>query len=205
MVIATNRLRIKEIERLKLYKELDDAVKSENQEILKERCNVMLHRLTTRIDYDIVMEDVEIKELLKENNVLPKKKKRLTKLIKRIRAGAIKIKHPIKSDYFLNDKELANLNPAEYNYSEVALVIRRNISKIITFLACSIIIATISFSFTTVDFWTTFVTNFTLLLGAMTSGFTRAYKDVQLKTAIYEKRNRFLIRRLEIGVEYEEK
>lgn len=201
---VTNRLRVKEIEKQKLYKQLDDAVKEENEELLQDKCNILLHRICTRINYDIAYSETDIEEIIKEYKVQPKRQKKLTDLILCIRAGEIKIKQPVKADFFLNDKELAVIKPSSYDYSEVALSIRRNASKIITFTLCSVFIATLSFSLASVDFWTTFVTNFTLFLGAIVSGFSSAYKDVKLKTAIYEKRNRFLLRRLKLEVEYVE-
>lgn len=199
---ATNRLKVKEIEKNELYSALDKAVEEENEELLEELCNQLIHRYCTRVSYNVAISDEEISKILEDYKVLPKRRKKLTDLILKIRAGAIKLKHYVKADYFLNDKELAKIKTAVYDYSELALSIQRNTVKALTFTFCSIFIATISFSLVSVDFWTTFVTNFTLFLGAMVSGFASSYKDIKLKTAIYEKRNRFLLRRLQINIEY---
>lgn len=199
---ATNRLKVKEIEKKELYSALDEAVEKENKEMLEEQCNQLLHKYCTRVSYDIAISNKEISEILEEYKVLNKRRKKLTALILKIRAGAIKLKHYVKADYFLNDKELAKIKSASYDYSELALSIQRNAIKAFTFTICSVFIATLSFSLVSVDFWTTFVTNFTLFLGAMVSGFASSYKDIKLKTAIYEKRNRFILKRLKISVEY---
>ena len=200
---ATNRLRVKVIEDEDRYKDLDEAVESERQDLLEQKCDVLLHRYCTRLSYSKIINDKSIEELFDEFKVTQKKKKRvkLYKLIEEIRAGEITIK-PINPQLFLRDKELVHIPDTSYDYSEFLLGVYRNAEKILWFIVCSVFIATITFSLTTVDFWTTFVSNFTLFLSAVVSAFMSASKDLKRKTAIYEKRNLFIKRRLNISVEY---
>jgi hypothetical protein len=201
---ATNRLRVKVIEDEDRYKELDEAVETERQELLEQKCDILLHRYCTRLSYVKIMNDKSIEELFEEHKVTNKKKKRekLYKLVEDIRAGEITIK-PINPQLFLRDKELVHVPDSSYDYSETLASLWRNAEKILWFVICSVFIATLTFSLTTVDFWTTFVSNFTLFLSAVVSAFMSASKDVKRKTAIYEKRNLFIKRRLNISVEYE--
>ena len=60
LAYATNRLRIRLLEKEKLYKELDTACTSETFENYKEKCNKKIYRYSSRICYDDVMsEDAE--------------------------------------------------------------------------------------------------------------------------------------------------
>jgi len=52
---ATNRMKVKYLEKEKLYDELEKAVKQENADRLEKKCNRKLHRLCTRINYSDVI------------------------------------------------------------------------------------------------------------------------------------------------------
>ena len=71
---ATNRKKIKVIHNNKLYDELDSAVAQENLNILIEKCNNKLHKNCTRINYQDVITEKSIEELIKENRVSTKRK-----------------------------------------------------------------------------------------------------------------------------------
>jgi hypothetical protein len=198
---ATNVMRIKEIENKKLYDDLDKAVDLKNKEILVKKCNLFLHKLCTRVCYEDVIAEDTIEEIIKKFRVAKKREKTFTKLVKQIREGSIKTK-PIKSELFLQDKEALFSKEDVYDFNNIAYELKRNSIKMLTFLLCSIITATITFSFVSPNFWTALLTNFTLFLGATVSGFTSSAKSIKQKTALYEKRNQFLHKYLDLTIEY---
>ena len=177
---ATNIMRIKEIEDKKLYDQLDKAVADKNKEILVKKCNSLLHCLCTRVNYDDVITGEQIEYIINKYRVAKKRQKKFTKLVMKIREGRIKIK-PIKAEIFLQDKEVLFSRGDVYDYSNLSYEIKRNSIKSTTFLICSIITATISFSFVAPNFWTALLTNFTLFLGATVSGFVDSSKSIKLK------------------------
>ncbi len=200
---ATNFMRIKEIEGRKLYDELDKAVAVKNKETLIKRCNVLLHRLCSRVCYEDVITNEPIPDIIKKYRVSEKREKKFIKLVSKIREGRIKI--PIMlSKIFLQDKEVLFEKYDVYDYNNAIAELKRNTEKIVTFLLCSIITSTLTFSFVSPNFWQAFVTNFTLFLGATISGFFSASKSIKRKTALYEKRNAFLSKYLDLTVEYKE-
>ena len=198
---ATNRLRIKEIEDQKLYDKLDVAVEEKNKETLIIKCNNKLHKLCSRVNYNDVISDEPIEYVIKKFRVLKKKQKKFKKLVEKIRAGRIKVK-TLNAEIFLHDKELLFEKREVYDYNSFMSELKRNTEKAITFLVCSVITATITFSFHSPNFWTALATNFTLFLGAAISGIFSSIKDVKRKTALYEKRNTFLHKYLDLKVEY---
>ena len=198
---ATNVLRIKEIEKRKLYDELDKAVALKNKEMLIKKCNIKLHRLCTRVNYEDVISEEPITYIINTFKVCKKRQKKFTKLVTKIRAGKIRIRKLV-ADIFLQDKELIFDTPETYDYSNIVNEVWLNAKKAVTFLICSIISATITFAFNSPNFWTTLVTNFTLFLGATMSGFKIATREIKRKTALYERRNIFLHKYLDLTVEY---
>ena len=134
---------------------------------------------------------------------MKKREKKFTKLVEKIRGGSIRIK-PLKAEVFLQDKEVLFEKAEKYDYSNFLVGLTDNTQKAFTFLIVSIITSTLSFSFVSPNFWTTLVTNLTLMIGATISGFASSIKDVKRKTALYETRNRFLHKYLDISVEYTE-
>ena len=200
---ATNIMRIKEIESNKLYDALDDAVALKNKEILIRRCNSLLHRLCTRVCYEDVITNEPIEYVINKYRVAKKREKKFTNLVKKIREGRIKIT-PIRSEIFLQDKEVLFKKLDVYDFNDFVYELKRNTEKIITFSICSIITATLTFSFVSPNFWSALLTNFTLFLGAMVSGFMSSTKSIKRKTALYEKRNQFLHKYLDLSVEYKE-
>lgn len=198
---ATNVMRIKEIENKKFYDNLDNAVGLKNKEILVKKCNDLLHKLCSRVSYDDIITNEHIEYIINKFRVAKKREKKFTKLVKKIREGRIKIK-PIKSEIFLQDKESLFSKEDVYDYSNFAYELKRNSIKMGTFLLCSIITATITFGFVSANFWSAFLTNSTLFLGATVSGFTSSSKSIKQKTALYEKRNQFLHKYLDLTIEY---
>lgn len=198
---ATNFLRIKEIESKKLYEELDKVVEQKNQELLEKKCNDKLHKLCTRVFYKDVITNEPIEYVISKHKVFKKREKRFTKLVMKIRTGRIKIKE-VKAETFLQDKELLFDKAEIYDFNNAVVELKRNVEKAITFLFCSIIGATITFSFVNPNFWTALVTNLSLFIGAAMSGFFSSAKDIKRKTALYEKRNTFLLKYLDLSVEY---
>lgn len=76
---ATNHLRIKEIEKNKLYTELDQAVAKKNQEYLIAKCNKKLHAVCTRVNYEDVVGEDSIEELILKFKVFKKRENKFTK------------------------------------------------------------------------------------------------------------------------------
>lgn len=202
---ATNRLRVREIENKKLYKELDEAVANKNKELLIEKINKKLHRLCTRVNYEDVTTEEPVEYLITTFKIFKRRRLRFKWLVHRIRSGRVRILRPIRSDMFLQDKELLFSNHEYYDFNNFFAETRRNVKKAITFLICSIITATISFTFINPNFWQTFIANVTLFLGATCSGFISSGDDIKRRTAIYEHRNSFIQRYLNITVEHTEK
>lgn len=197
---ATNRMKVKYLEKEKLYDELEEAVKEENADRLEKKCNRKLHKLCTRINYSDVIGSKSIEELITENEV-NKRIKRLTKLINKIRAGEIKIRE-LKSKSFLGDKEITGMEYEEYDYNETVYELKRNVKKGVIFLISSIMASSITYAFVSPNFLLAFINNVTLLIGAAFSGFVSSAQNVKKKTLIYEKRNAFLLRYLNISEEY---
>ncbi len=129
---------------------------------------------------------------------------KFNKLVKKIREGRIKVPQ-IKAEIFLQDKEMLLEKYDVYDFSNIIYELKRNSKKITTFLICSIIASTLTFSFVAPNFWTALLTNFTLFVGATVSGFSSSAKSIKIKTALYEKRNQFLHKYLDLKIEYETK
>ncbi len=200
---ATNTLRRKEIDKNKLGDKLEEAVGLKNKEILIKKCNNLLHRICTRVYYEDVVTEEPVEDIISRCKVNKKREKKFIKLVNKIREGRIKIT-PIKADIFLQDKESIFEKEDVYDYSNFVYESKRNLIKMGVFLGSTVLMATITFSFVSVNFWSAFLTNFTLFIGATVSGFTSASKSIKLKTAIYEKRNQFLHKYLDLSLEYTE-
>lgn len=198
---ATNRLKVKYLEKEKLYDKLEEAVKEENAKRLVSRCNYKLGKICTRIKYEDVMTEESPEVLCEKYKVLPRKCKRMIKLIGKIRGGSIKVRE-LKSKVFLSDKEILRENVEEYDYNVSVYEFKRNSVKTFTFLISTIIAASISYAFVSVNFWAAFINNCTVLLGGAVSGFLDSTRCVKRKTAVYEHRNVFLLRYLNITEEY---
>lgn len=198
---ATNRLRIIEIEKRKMYPELDEAIRNKNHEMIVEKSNALLHKYCTRINYEDVVGDEDIPELLDRFRVFEKSRENVTELILKIRQGRIKI-HELDANIFLRDKELSQERPDVYDFNVTADSVKRNATKAISFLAYSVVFAIFSFSFVNPNFWQTLITNITLFLSSASAAFFNSARDVNKRTSLYEKRNSFLHRYLNLTVEY---
>lgn len=214
MAYMTNRLKISSLENNRMFDELDNAVELENKERLIAKVNSLLHKICTRILYEDVMENLtpdaeeptylSVEELAKKHRVSEKRLKKFYKLVNKIRAGEIRVK-PIKSASFLKDKELIKIDFETYDYSESLFDLQRNGTKLLTFVICGLIMASIGFSFVSPDFLRALFTNLTVIAGACVSGFMSSKKSIKMKTRLYESRNSFLKRRLSIDDEWQEK
>ena len=212
---ATNRLKIKYLEEEKLYNELEKACEKENFERLVKKCNSKLYKLCSRICYDDVIQDTPIEELISFYKVAENKyllfskwcnnwqKHKFEKLVKKIRNGNIRVK-PVKSVSFLQDRENYSKHYDNYDLNVYVENLERNTKKAFTFLLSSFVIAIIGFSFYSPNFLKTLLTNITLILSACVSGFRYANETVKFHTALYEHRNSFLHKHLDIKIEYSE-
>lgn len=201
---ATNRLRRDLIAKDNLHDKLEEAVEKKNQELLENKCDSKLHKICTRIYYKDVISDSTIEELSTQFKINEKKIKAFEKLVLKIRQGRISIKK-INPDVFKQDKELVFESTEVYDFNKVTYTLKQNAIKMATYVIITILMATVSFSFVSVGFWTAFVTNITLFISGAVSGFACANKDVSLRTAVYENRNAFLEQYLDLAIEYEKK
>lgn len=201
---ATNRLRRDEISSINLHDELEVAVEKKNQEILIAKCNNKLHKISTRIKYEDVMDDKTLEELKITFRISKKQFSKFDRLVVKIRQGRIRAKK-INPDIFKQDKELVFESTEVYDYNKTAYALKQNLRKMSVYTVITVIMATISFSFVSADFWTAFITNITLFLSGAISGFTCANKDVSIRTAVYENRNAFLEQYLGLKTVWESK
>lgn len=209
----TNKLRVRQIEEQKLYDELDKAVENENLNRLKEKCNRKICKLCSRISYDEVITDKPIDELFEEYRVITKNLRkvakffervrahRLRKLIEKIRAGKIKVRK-INAKIFLTDRELSSNKYDNYDINNALSEIKRNTDKAVAFFLCAILLAVVGFSFVLPYWWLALLKNITFVLSGIVSGISSAHKNVKMRTSIYENRNRFFSKNLNITVEY---
>lgn len=205
VAFQTNRLRMNFIQENKLYEQLEQAVKDENEERYIKKCTKLIHRITSRTSYEDIKNCNGIEEVnkLSEKLLLKKRgKKKLARLYTKITSGKIKIKE-IKTDNLLRDKEITSTEPEQLDYSDTALETKRNIQKVISFILFSVISAVFTFSLTSVPFWQAFVKNVTMFFGAAISGFASSRGKTNFKTSIYENRNTFFERRLGITEKFE--
>ena len=205
VAFQTNRLRMNFIQENKLYEQLEQAVKDENEERYIKKCTKLIHRITSRTSYEDIKNCNGIEEVnnLSEKLLLKKRgKKKLARLYTKITSGKIKIKE-IKTDNLLRDKEITSTEPEQLDYSDAALETKRNIQKVLSFILFSVISAVFTFSLTSVPFWQAFVKNVTMFFGAAISGFASSRGKTNFKTSIYENRNTFFERRLGITEKFE--
>ena len=197
---ATNRMRVARIYEDKRVEDLERAIKEENERRLQEKCERLLSHICSYIKYSDMEKSAE--QLIKEFGILPRLHKRFYKVYDRIKAGRVKAKK-LMAATFLTDKQLVNKKDIQYDYSVVAETMRRNTAKMITFLLTTMLFSVIVYTFAFPSVWTEIVSNITILLGAIISGFTSADKDVKRLTYVYENRNNFIFQHLEITDKYE--
>ena len=205
VAFQTNRLRMNFIQENKLYDQLEQAVKSENEERYIKKCTKLIHRITSRTSYEDIKNCKGVEEVnkLSEKLLLKKRgKKKLARLYTKITSGKIKIKE-IKTDNLLRDKEITSTESEQLDYSDAALETKRNIQKVLSFILYSVVSAVFTFSLTSVPFWQAFVKNVTMFFGAAISGFASSRGKTNFKTSIYENRNAFFERRLGITEKFE--
>lgn len=199
---ATNRLRVKHIEKNKLFDELDKAIDDETALRLKNKCEHKLNRLCSRISYEEAISEKDIEDLMSENRVLEKRRPRIKKLIEKIRAGEIHVEK-IDEHVFLNDKELVEAKNDSLDFNSFKVELNRNLIKGLTSWSLAILIAMIGFAFYSPNFLISLLKNILFVLSGMVSGITSAIQNVKLRTSIYENRNRFFSRRMGIEEEYQ--
>lgn len=207
LAFATLKIRIKLIHRRKLYDKLDSALNSKNNDILKELWTERIHHSAcTHLCYDDIYNSTDTPKELAEKVRLTKKRKikRLTRLCEQIRSGAT-YKYfylfpfkPIKEEYFLKDNELSKISINKFSYSHGKETFRRNSTKTITFFLTSLITAVITYSFYAPNFWSELAANLLTVAMAMGAGFTTSARDMRRRTQVYENRNDFLERYLNI-------
>ena len=198
IAFQTVKIRTELISRNNLYGKLEQAVKEENADRYRNACNAKLHKLTSRFGYDeiVSLSEEEFAPFLEKFLIRGRSAKRLFKLFGKIKEGKIKIK-TLQAEPLLKDKELGKTNsPETLDYSDSRYETKRNVFKIASFIATSVIMSVISFVFTYMNFWQALLTNTVLFFGSAISGFYSSVAKTNFKTAVYENRNAFFERRL---------
>lgn len=192
-----NKAHIEKIENNNLYDALTKAVEDENESIYIKECNNLLHSISYRLNYNQIIENIDDLSVLVEKYKIKKRryKRRLNRIALKIYSGKVKSKK-LKDDIFLRDKELNFKDDSLIALNTAKDKVKGNMIKMSTFLILSMFIQMLSTNFQTVNFWSWLITNLTLFISAVSSGFYEANREVRLRTAMYEERNAFLKRRL---------
>lgn len=204
---ATLKLRIKEIHKEKRYDALNEAIALKNENNIKDLWTARLHKYSSHINYDDIITEEDLNALANKL-AIKKHKRKFIKLCEQIKRGSEYKKYglfpykPIKEEYFLKDNELSVISNDKFNYSAKEETVKRNLTKSAMFLVVSIISAIITYSFITENFWGELVSNLFTMVSAIVSGFSHSASDIKNKTQIYENRNDFLERYLNITTNY---
>lgn len=200
---ATNMLRIKDIEDNKRYDDLTEAVNKENEELYKQKCNDKIHAITSRLGYNEIVENIDnMNHLCEKYRITGRSAKRLKKVACKVISGSYHFPR-IKDKMFLKDKELSSSNKSMIAFNVAGDKFKGNTWRTITFLSITILINVIGYKYNSVDFWTWVITNLTLVISAIVSGFYEGHREIQLRTAMYEERNAFLQKHLDLNIKYE--
>jgi len=201
-VMATNRIRIDEIYKRKLFAELDAAIAEENKDALIAECNEILRRTTSRLSYnDLDLDNLDIPALCGKYLLNRRQSRRLRRAVMKIANG--KVRHEaMKADHILKDKDGDKDKPISATYDLRRFLLRQNILKGAQFIVASVIFAALSFGQVDMTFWQALLTNGILFINAMVSGISFAYSYIKTRTAVFEQRNRFLDRRMGITTVY---
>lgn len=205
--IATTKLKIQRIFAEQRFDDLDRAVAEENQARFEVAANVMLHKVTARVSYKDIdfanLDDASIDNLCRKMLMGERRKKKLKKCLSKVADGRVKFEE-VTAEEILRDEEIEKDGHIALHVNYKHLAIKRNVSKAINYLVTSVVLATIGFSFYKPDFWPLLAANATLFLGAMTSGFMQSIGHTRLRTEVFQLRNEFLVRRMNINDKYEE-
>lgn len=196
---ATNRLRISKIYTDKKLDQLQKAVDEENEKRLQNKCEKLFNKICSYVKYADIEKPVE--DLIEFYKIQKKYHKKFIKIYNKVKSGRVKIKK-LKISVFLTDKQLVNSKEITYDYSLVRELFLRNTAKMFSFLFFTMLSSIIIFTFVIPSIWTEIVSNVTIILGAISSGFASSSKDVKHLTFIYENRNNFIFEHLEIKEEY---
>ena len=200
---ATNRLRIKEIEDNKRYDDLSEAVNKENEELYKQKCNDKIHAITSRFGYNEIVENInDLDNLCEKYRITGRNAKRLKKVACKVISGSYHFTR-IKDKMFLKDKELCTNNKSMIAFNVAQDKLKGNSARIITFLIITILFNVMGYTYNSVDFWSWLMTNLIILISAIVTGFYEGYREISLRTAMYEERNSFLKKYLNLDVVYE--
>jgi len=213
--LATNQLRVAEIYNKKVFKELEQAVERENTNEYIKECNTRLHNVTTRISYNDLFNEKTTKPLssiedLCDSFLLSKKKKmfifksqkeRLLKVVKDIFSGNVKIEE-VTAEELLKDKDTNKIPKNSLKYNSKAAKSKQNANKIFNFLISSVVTTAIGFAFVNPDIWGELVKNGLLFVGTIISGYTASYWEGKGKIFVFDYRNKFFKKELDIGNEY---
>lgn len=206
--LATNQIKLKIIEVEKRTDELDKAVKEENRERYEKACTSLLHTVTGRISFIDIDPDLVTKEYaadLAEKYKLTKRRARhLRKVLYRIARGRVRF-NEITVEEILKDEELEKVGSVDVHVNYKWMAFKRNAIKVITFLIFSVLMASIGYSFQRPDFFAVFLTNMSLFVAAAASGIMQSYSHARFRAAVFEERNKFLSRRMNIMDEYRQK
>jgi len=202
VTMATNRLRVGEIYRGKLFEELDKAIAAENKEKYEQECNQMLRKVSRRVSYaDVDWEAPDTDGIAAKLLLSARATKKLRKAITKIANGIVE--YPaVEPDDILLDKDGIKDLPSSIVFDVKKFILKQNAIKALMFLLSTIAVTIVSFSVAKMDLWQAVLTNSALLLGAIVSGISFSYNYIRTRASVFEQRNRFLERRMGLTVEY---
>ena len=190
----TNRLRVREIEDNRLYDALSEAVENANKELYKQKCLSKIHKVSTKIGYQDIIDNYDsFDEYLEKCKIKGRSAKKLKVIAEKVVAGKYHYRK-IKDNMFLCDKELNKTEENLITFSVVKNKFFGNSIKVVAYLFFSTLTQILVYRFVMVNFWSWFISNITLFVGAIVSGFQEANREIRLLTAMYEERNSFLKR-----------
>lgn len=204
--IGTKQLRVKQIYDNKLFDQLKDAVKAENQQRIDDEVTRLLHKATVRVGADdLPSGDLDVEQWLCEmqtkyklsEKVMPKLEKQIRKIVD----GKFKV-HFIDADAILldYDREHGRRRQAEMVFAPGKVKMRQTFGKAGTFVLSTIAMTCIQFApFTWGNIFQAILTNTLLLLSAFLSGTGSAIKSVAMQTETLRCQNLFLSSRMSLN------
>jgi hypothetical protein len=218
VTLATNKLKVDAIYNEKKFPELDKAVDDENGESYQKACNEKLHKITSRLSYQDVKDCADMEKLYTERLISNKKdswfkkflrklffiktqREKIDKAVEKIRNGKVRYEE-ITADDILIDKDSKRDSKQSLKFDFGKFLFWQNVYKIFTFMASTVIMTIIDPNKSTADIWVIILLSLSLMSGAVVSAIMLSYTYVKIRTGVFDRRNKFLLRRMDIRAEY---
>lgn len=207
VTLATNKIRIDRIYSEKRFAELKEAVDKENEDNKVSAYDSALHEVDCTLSYaDIKDLDDDGVEQLKDKRLYSSRQfKKIKKVISKIRRGRIRFEFITPED-ILFDKEGRKDSVAHMKMNTSLFVLKNNAMKIGSFLLCSIALGVVEgVAASGTNLWFSILSNLTLIAGALVSAVSSSFNYVKMRTNVFDARNRFLERRLDMHEVFDRK